>query len=164
MHPLILILASVFIVSLLSFTGIFFVALRKNVLERIILILVAFASGSLLGGAFLHLLPEAYENCACNTTFVMVLLGILLFFVMEKILYWRHCHREGCEEHAFTYLSLIGDGVHNFIDGLIIASGFMAGTPLGITTTAAIVFHEIPQEIGDFGILIHGGFSRKKAL
>jgi len=164
MHPLILILVSVFIVSLLSLTGIFFVALRKSVLERIVLILVAFASGSLLGGAFLHLLPEAYKGCACTATFVMVLLGILLFFVMEKVLYWRHCHREGCEEHAFTYLILIGDGVHNFIDGLIIASGFMAGIPLGITTTAAIVFHEIPQEIGDFGVLIHGGFSRKKAL
>lgn len=164
MHLLILILISVFIVSLFSLVGIFFISLKKKLLEKTVLILVAFASGALLGGAFLHLLPEAYEECACNTVFVMVLLGIILFFLTEKILHWRHCHDGKCDVHTFTYLNLIGDGVHNFIDGLIIAAAFIGGIPLGITTTLAIIFHEIPQEIGDFGVLIYGGFAKKKAL
>ncbi len=164
MYLLILILIAVFIVSLMSLTGILFISLKKKILDKILLILVAFASGALLGGAFLHLLPEAYEECACQLVFVMVLFGILFFFLMEKLLYWRHCHEGKCDVHAFTYLNLIGDGFHNFIDGLIIAAGFLASIPLGITTTLAILFHEIPQEIGDFGVLIYGGFSKKKAL
>ena len=164
MHLLIPIIIAVFIVSLMSLIGIFFISLKKKLLNKILLILVAFASGALLGGAFLHLLPEAYEECACQMVFVMVLLGIIFFFLMEKLLYWRHCHKGKCDVHAFTYLNLIGDGFHNFIDGLIIAAGFLASIPLGITTTLAIIFHEIPQEIGDFGVLIYGGFSKKKAL
>ena len=164
MYLLTLILIAVLIVSLISLIGIFFISLKKKILDKLLLILVAFASGALLGGAFLHLLPEAYEECACQMVFVMVLFGIIFFFLMEKLLYWRHCHKGKCDIHAFTYLNLIGDGIHNFIDGLIIAAGFLGSIPLGITTTLAIIFHEIPQEIGDFGVLVYGGFSRRKAL
>ena len=164
MHLLLIILFSVFIVSLMSLIGIFFISIKHKVLDKIVKYLVAFASGALLGGAFLHLLPEAYESCECQLVFLVVLGGIMLFFIMEKVLYWRHCHKGKCEIHTFTYLNLIGDAVHNFIDGLIIAAAFLGGIPIGITTTLAILFHEIPQEIGDFGVLVYGGFSKKKAL
>jgi len=88
----------------------------------------------------------------------------MVFFSIETFLYWRHCHEEECEVHAFAYVSLIGDTVHNFIDGMIIAATFVAGFELGFVTTLAVIFHEIPQEIGDFGVLIYGGFTRVKAL
>jgi len=120
-----------------------------------------------MGGAFLHLLPEAVE--AAEETmkidvFIFVLIGFILFFIIEKVLHWRHCHKGKCDVHTFTYMNLIGDAIHNFIDGLIMAASFMTSIPLGLTTTIAISSHEIPQEIGDFGVLIYGGFSKKKAL
>jgi zinc and cadmium transporter len=93
-----------------------------------------------------------------------ILFGIVLFFLLEKILHWRHCHKGQCDAHSFTYLNLVGDGVHNFIDGMIVPAAFVADIRLGIATTLAIAAHEIPQEIGDFAVLIYGGFSRSKAL
>jgi zinc and cadmium transporter len=96
--------------------------------------------------------------------FFYVILGIVSFFAMEKFLYWRHCHEEECPIHMFVYLNLVGDGIHNFIDGMIIAATFMLSFSLGFATTLAVIFHEIPQEIGDFGILIYGGLSKRKAL
>ncbi|MFH1399146.1 MAG: ZIP family metal transporter [Candidatus Woesearchaeota archaeon] len=164
MHQLIIIIFAVTLVSLVSLIGILFISFKKKKLESIIISLVALASGALLGGAFLHLIPEAYEACQCEMIFIMVLAGIMLFFLLEKILYWRHCHKDHCDIHAFTYMSLVGDAVHNFIDGTILASAFITSIPLGVTTTLAIITHEIPQEIGDFGVLIHGGFTKKKAL
>jgi len=130
--------------------------------------LVGFSSGTLLGGAFIHLLPESIEINAA-TAFYYVIIGIISFFVLEKFLYWRHCHEEECPVHTFVYLNLLGDGVHNFIDGMIIAAtyviSFASGNyQLGLATTLAVIFHEIPQEIGDFGVLVYGGLSRKKAL
>jgi len=111
------------------------------------------------------LLPEAVGLISPPvTTFYFVILGIMVFFSIETFLYWRHCHEEECEVHAFAYVSLIGDTVHNFIDGMIIAATFVAGFELGFVTTLAVIFHEIPQEIGDFGVLIYGGFTRVKAL
>lgn len=156
-----LIMLSVFAVSLLSLLGVLFLAVKEDVLERILLALVALASGALLGGAFLHLLPESAE---LGTTFDYVLLGIVIFFVVERFLHWRHCHDGKCEIHSFAYMNLIGDGVHNFMDGLIIASSYLVSIPLGIASTIAIIFHEIPQEIGDFGVLVYGGFSKARAL
>lgn len=164
MHILTAILASVFIVSIISLIGILSLMLREGLLERILFILIAFAAGALLGAAFLDLVPEAMGRSQGANVFGYVLFGILSFFVLERFIFWRHCHDGKCDVHTFTYLNLLGDGIHNFIDGMVIAAAFLTNVPLGIVTTAAIIFHEIPQEIGDFGILVYGGFSRFKAL
>ena len=157
------ILLSTILVSLISFTGIVTLSLKKDFIKKIMLILVAFAAGSMLGAAFFDMLPEAFEIFGENT-FLYVLLGILIFFIVERYIHWHHCHEEHVEVQPFTYLNLIGDGVHNFIDGAIIAASFLTNPHLGIVSTIAIASHEIPQEIGDFGILIHGGMNRRKAL
>lgn len=126
--------------------------------------MISFSAGALIGGAFLHLLPESVEQCGQANAYLLVIIGFILFFILEKYLHWRHCHEGKCDIHAFTYLNLVGDGVHNFIDGLIIGSSFVVNIHFGLATTAAIILHEIPQEIGDFGVLIYGGFSKLKAL
>ncbi|MFA5381739.1 MAG: ZIP family metal transporter [Candidatus Micrarchaeia archaeon] len=156
-------ISAAFIVSLLSFIGVITLSLNEDKLKKILILLVAFSAGALMGGAFLHLLPEALEVSSCDP-FFCVLIGFSLFFLIEKFLFWHHCHEHECEVHSFTYMSLIGDGVHNFIDGLIIVAGFIVSVPFGITTTIAIIAHEIPQEIGDFAILLYGGWKKKKAL
>jgi len=158
------IITSTLVISLLSLLGIISLAIKETLLQRILLLFVGFSAGALAGGAFLHLLPEALEEMPASNTFIYTLLGFCLFFLLERILYWRHCHEGHCDIHAFTYLNLYGDALHNFIDGLVIAGSFMGGIPLGIATTIAVAFHEIPQEIGDFGVLIYGGFSKYKAL
>jgi len=157
------ILGSVVAVSLIAFVGIVFVGFNEEFLRRILVALVGFASGSLLGGAFLHLFPESLEESG-NVALYYALFGIVAFFFMEKFLYWRHCHEENCPIHMFVYLNLIGDGLHNLIDGAIIAATFLISYELGIATTLAVVFHEIPQEIGDFGILVYGGLGKRRAL
>jgi zinc and cadmium transporter len=161
------ILASTLLVSGISLIGIFFLSMSENLFRKLLLLLVSFASGTLLGGAFLHLIPEALlsEDLSFKSEnmFVVILAGILVFFLLEKFL-WRHCHERECPVHVFAYLSLLGDGIHNFIDGIILASSFLISVPLGLATTLAVVSHEIPQEIGDFGILVYGGFSKVKAL
>jgi len=166
MADLTVILISVTIVSLISLIGILFIGLRETLLRRIITVLVGFSCGALIGGAFIHMLPEALENMgqACESIFYYVITGIVVFFVMEKFLYWRHCHERECPIHAFVYLNLVGDGVHNFIDGMVIAGSFLASYSLGMATTLGVVFHEIPQEIGDFGVLVYGGLTKRKAL
>lgn len=155
------------LVSGISLVGIFFLAMSENLFKKLLLMLVSFASGTLLGGAFLHLIPEALLSNAgvveSENLFFTILAGILTFFLLEKFL-WRHCHERECPIHVFAYLSLLGDGVHNFIDGVIMATSFMVNIPLGLATTFAVVTHEIPQEIGDFGILVYGGLSKAKAL
>jgi zinc and cadmium transporter len=160
-------IASVLIVSIISFIGIFTISVKEDKLERILLYLVAFSAGGLLGGAFIHLMPEAVSESGF-TAYIssFVLAGIITFFILEKIIHWRHCHIPTSKEHPhpFAYMNLAGDSVHNFIDGLIIGGSYLVGIPLGIATTFAVVLHEIPQEIGDFGVLLHGGFTRKKAL
>jgi zinc and cadmium transporter len=159
---LLLILASVTAVSLVSFIGVFFIGLKEAVLGKILMALVGFASGSLIGAVFFDLIPEAAESG--QAIWLYVVAGILIFFVMEKFLYWRHCHEGKCEVHNFAYLNIIGDGTHNFIDGMLIAAGFLTSASLGYTTTLAVMFHEIPQELGDYGVLLYGGFGTKKAL
>lgn len=161
---LVYILIATSLVSLISLVGIFTFGIKSSFFEKILVLLVGFAAGSLIGDAFLHLMPEALEECACDLVFVYALIGFTAFFLMERYFYWRHCHEGVCDVHTFTYLNLIGDGVHNFIDGLIIAASFIGGTKLGVVTTLAVIFHEVPQEIGDFGILIYGGFSKNRAL
>ena len=163
MADLIVILASVTVVSLVAFIGILFIGLKEVFLRRILMALVGFASGSLIGGAFIHLLPESLEGTG-HAIFYYVIVGIVFFFIMEKFLYWRHCHEGKCPIHIFAYLNLIGDGIHNFIDGMIIAASFIISYDLGTATTLAVIFHEIPQEIGDFGVLIYGGIGKRKAI
>jgi zinc and cadmium transporter len=155
---------STFIISIISFIGIFTLALKDKLLDKIVLLLVSLSAGALMGGAFLHLLPESVELNEGLDVFLFVLVGFALFFLIEKVLHWRHCHKGECKVHTFTYMNLIGDSIHNFIDGLIMATSFVISIPLGLTTTMAIALHEIPQEIGDFGVLIYGGFTKKKAL
>ncbi len=164
MKTLFIILLATIIVSLISFIGVFTLSLKKKKLEKIILFLVSVAAGTLAGNAFFHLIPESLEKINTNLVFILVLIGISIFLFIEKVLHLHHCHKGGCTIHTFAYLTLIGDSVHNFIDGLIIAASFIINIPLGIATTIAIFSHEIPQEIGDFAILIHGGFSTSKAL
>ena len=165
MNDLVAILASVTVVSLISFVGVIFIGLKESLLRRIVMALVGFASGTLLGGAFFDLLPEAVNMINPPITiFYFVTLGIIVFFCIEKFLYWRHCHEEECQVHTFAYISLVGDGVHNFIDGMIIAATFVLSFELGFITTLAVISHEIPQEIGDFGVLIYSGLGKRKAL
>ncbi|MBN2058194.1 MAG: ZIP family metal transporter [Candidatus Saganbacteria bacterium] len=158
---------SVLIVSLISFVGVLGLALRKNLLQNILHLLVSLSAGALMGGVFFHLIPEASEKIGFSVNLaVYILSGILLFFMLEKLICWRHCHIVTSEEHPhpFAFMNLIGDALHNFIDGMIIAGTYLVSIPLGISTTLAVIFHEIPQEIGDFGVLVHGGFGRLKAL
>ena len=152
-------------VSLISLLGIVSLLLKEKFLNSILILLVGLGAGGMIGGAFLHLLPEALEKTTDSFwVFIFVIFGFVCFFILEKFLYWRHCHKGKCEVHAFTYLNLIGDGVHNFIDGLIIGASFVVDIKVGMVTTLAIILHEVPQELGDFGVLLYGGFSKSKAL
>jgi len=137
--------------------------------------LVSYAIGALLGAAFLELLPHAFEGAtSVRSVAATVLGGILIFFVLEKLVLWRHCHVEDCEVHDHHadphdhgrsgMLILIGDSFHNFVDGILIAAAFMESTQLGIVTALAVIAHEIPQEVGDFLILLHSGYSRMRAF
>ncbi|MBI4448707.1 ZIP family metal transporter [Candidatus Woesearchaeota archaeon] len=160
----------VFIISLISFVGIFTLSMRQEQIRRILFYIVSFAAGSLLGAAFLDLLPEALETGGRESVFALLLIGILTSFVIEKFLFHYHCHHHG-KQHKDHYhikpvgfLNLIGDGVHNFIDGIVVAGSFFAGPHVGISTSIAIIAHEIPQEISDFGVLLHAGFTRARAL
>jgi len=157
------IIISTVLVSLISLVGVFSISLNKKTFSKIIILLVALSAGALMGGAFIHLIPEAVE-LGNENVYLYILSGIVLFFIFEKALWWRHCHKEHCEVHTFAYMNLIGEALHNFIDGLIIAAGFLANSSLGIVTVIATAMHEIPQEMGDFGVLIHGGFTKKKAI
>ncbi len=166
-NPWLATILSVFVVSLIAFVGILFLVIKKQLLEKIIFFLVSFAAGGLLGGAFIHLLPEAIKELGVGFNFSFsVLVGILSFFVLEKFIFWRHCHIPTSKKHPhpLVFMNLIGDAFHNFIDGVVIAAGFLVSFPLGIATSLAVVLHEIPQEIGDFSVLVYGGFSKKKAL
>ncbi len=160
-------LISVLIVSLVSLIGIFALRLESRKFKDKLLYLVSFAAGALFGDALIHLLPEAVEEYGFSLQIsIYLILGIITFFIVEKFIHWRHCHIPYSKNHThpFAIMNLIGDGIHNFIDGLIIASSYILSIPLGIATTLAVILHEIPQEIGDFSILIHGGFKRGKAL
>jgi zinc and cadmium transporter len=160
-------LTSVIVISAISLTGVLVLWLKDQQLKKILLYLVSFSVGGLFGDAFIHLIPEAIEESGFGTSIsLLILLGILFSFVVEKFLQWRHCHIPTSSEHphSFAYMNLFGDAVHNLIDGLIVGGSYLASIPIGISTTLAVIFHEIPQELGDFGVLIHGGFSKKKAV
>jgi zinc and cadmium transporter len=151
----------------MGFAGVLTLSFKGKTLHKLILFLVSFSAGALFGDAFIHLLPEAATNNGLTPIISLSLLaGIIFFFVLEKIICWRHCHIETSTDHPhpFAWMNLIGDGFHNFIDGMIIAGSYLASFELGLATTIAVVLHEIPQEIGDYGVLVHGGFDRLRAL
>jgi zinc and cadmium transporter len=164
MMTLLAIVGSTFMIACCVFFGAFFMFFKNDTLNHIVIFLVSLSAGAMMGGAFLHLLPEALEMVDAETAFKTFLCAFVMFFLIEKILHWRHCHQGDCTVHPFGYMNLIGDGIHNFIDGLVLASTFMIDIRLGITTTLAVALHEIPQEIGDYGVLVHSGFKKSTAL
>ena len=151
-------------------------ALALNARESWVPVLISYAVGTLLGAVFLELLPQAFERAdSLEGMAVTILAGILLFFVLEKLVLWRHCHIEQCEAHdpplaphhdygRSGMMIMIGDTIHNFVDGVLIAAAFLADHQLGIVTAIAIIAHEIPQEVGDFVILLHSGYSKGRAF
>jgi zinc and cadmium transporter len=160
-------LVSVLIVSLMSLIGVITLAIKSKYLKKILLLLVSFSAGALFGGAFLDLIPEALDSFKSKTAVgLLILSGIVFFFVLEKFIHWRHCHIPTCKghPHPMAINNMIGDSFHNFIDGLVIGSSYLVSFNVGLTTTLAVILHEIPQEMGDFGVLIYGGFKKIKAL
>ena len=164
-------LVSVIIVSLISLIGVVTLYFKKKDLNKILLFLVSLSVGTLLGGAFLHLLPEAVEHEGFTLLISFaVLAGIVIFFLIEKLVHMHHRtipeSQKRAHHHAYHLgvMNILGDAVHNFTDGLIIAVSYLINIPLGIATTIAVIFHEVPQEIADYGILLYSGMSRKKAL
>ena len=160
-------IGSVLAVSLVSLVGVTTLGLGISRLRRLLLILVSLSVGSLFGSAFFHLLPESYAlNDSPQAVALWTLGGLLLFFVLEKFIHWRHCHVPASQDHPHpvVFMNFVGDALHNFIDGALIAAAYVVSIPTGVTTTAAVLAHEVPQEIGDFGTLVWGGLSVKKAL
>ncbi|MCI0542141.1 ZIP family metal transporter [bacterium] len=168
-NTFIYIFASVLLVSAVSFVGIFALSREERLLRKYIFVLVSIAIGAFLGDAFFHLLPESFEVLPSASVGALVISGMLVFFMLERALHWHHRHSPESEHehehlHPVGRLILVSDGVHNFLDGVIIAASFLAGPSVGIATTIAVIFHEIPQEIGDFGVLIHAGYAKRRAL
>ena len=160
-------LLSVSVVSLLSLVGAGSLLLKRELSKKQVLYLVSFSVGGLLGGAFFHLIPEAIEiNGEVLRVSTWLLAGIFTSYILEMVLKWRHCHIPTSDEHphSFAYINLVGDGMHNMIDGIIIGGAYLTSTSLGVATTIAVCLHEIPQEIGDFGVLIYAGMRRRRAL
>ena len=170
MDTLFYILASTIIVSLISFIGALMLYLNDKFLQKILVILISLSAGALIGDAFFHLIPESLELTGFDEnlmffSFLYLILGFCIFFVLEQFIHWHHHHKgEHSEVRPFSYLILLSDGVHNFIDGLIIATSFGVNPTVGIATTIAVIVHEIPQELGDFGALVYSGFKKGRAL
>jgi zinc and cadmium transporter len=171
MNTIIFASLAVLAISLISLIGVFALSLKKELIQRGITVLISLAAGALLGDAFIHLLPEALEESGGNVFVPLsVLLGILAFFFIEKFLSWHHSHGdvEFSPEHNHVHpvgpLVVISDALHNFIDGVAIGAAFLINPAAGIATTIAVALHEIPQEVADFGMLIHAGYSKTKAL
>jgi zinc and cadmium transporter len=139
--------------------------LPPSVRSRLVPWLVSYAVGALLGVALIELLPQALATLSARRVFATLLGGILTFFVLEKLAIWRHCHTDACEVHdARGPLVLIGDAAHNFMDGAVIGAAVFTSVPVAISTAVAVLAHEIPHEVGDFAILLHAGYSRRRAL
>lgn len=164
MSVLPLILAATIANSLVALVGAITLGWSAKTLGRILHVLVGFSAGALLAGAFFHLIAESLEEMPAMDSFYLVFAGFILFFVLERFLHWHHCHEGKCDVHSFSYLILFGDALHNFIDGLIIAASFLVDAGIGFVATLAVISHELPQELGNYGVLVYGGFERKKAL
>lgn len=148
-----------------SFIGVLAISLNQQFLNKILLSLVSLSAGTMLAAALLHLLPESVAILGNTLPFQITLLSFIAFFLLERFLHWRHCHdKDHLEKHTMGTMNLIADAIHNFLDGVLIAASFASGAGLGLVATLAIAMHEIPQEIGDFGVLLHSGFTKKRAL
>ena len=186
----------IFFIGCLSLVGLFMISIREKTLDNVLFILVAFATGTIFATALFDLIPESLHHLEeinaggagldQSLMFIFIIIGFVMFFILERFIYWFHGHAHEKEEKLVCYdkmtegnnisiieepkiknfalLNLIGDGLHNFLDGIIIMIGFISGIGNGVIITLAVAFHEFPQEIGDFGILVYGGFSKKKAL
>ena len=186
----------IFFIGSLSLVGLFMITIKEKILDNILFVLVAFGTGTILATALFSLIPEALHhleelnaeggNLNESSLFIIVIVGFIVFFIIERFIYWFHGHAHEKENQfvcydnksgafdgqleergkvkSFVILNLLGDGLHNFLDGIIIMVGFLGGLTTGIIVTLAVLFHELPQEIGDFGILLYGGFTKKKAL
>lgn len=160
-------IASVLIISLVSLVGIAYLGFTAKRLENVLIYLVSFAAGTMFGDVFLHLLPETVEEQGFTAAVSLsIFAGLLMFFVVEKFVHWRHCHLPITEDHVHPVakMNLFGDIVHNLLDGVIVGASYLVSLPVGIATTIAVVIHEVPQEMADFGVLLHGGYTRMKAL
>lgn len=167
MHTLIWILLMTALDGLLALLGAVTLIFKGKTLDKVLFSLVAFSAGTMIGGALLHLLPEAFESKIFDIDAAMLIFitGFSAFFLIERVLHWHHCHAEGkCEVHEYSYLILFGDGIHNLIDGLVIAAAFITDISLGFITSFLVMAHEVPQEIGNFAVLLHAGMKKKKAL
>ena len=156
-------------ISLISFIGVLVLVFKDWLLKKILLWLVAFSAGSLIAGAFFHMIPEAIDNLGNNSAvYFWIIAGFSIFFLLEQFIHWHHCHNLECQHEEYTkpvaYLILVADALHNFIDGLAIAGAFIVDIRIGIITLIVIATHEIPQELGDFGVFIHSGWKKSRAL
>jgi zinc and cadmium transporter len=161
------ILASVALVSLLSLIGVVSFAFKIQSMQRLLLLLVSFAAGALLGDAFIHLIPEAFASAGLSNLQVslLILFGILVFFILEKAIHYHQCPNGECDhKETLGVMNLAGSTLHNFIDGVVVAGSYLVSIPLGVSTTLAVLLHEIPHEFSDFAILLHAGYSKKRAL
>jgi len=151
--------------GLTGLIGVFSLWIKDKLLNKLLMILVAFSAGALLSGAFFHLLAESLASLPAMLVFAYMMTGFIIFFIVERFLHWHHCHKgEKCAVHPVSYLVLIGDGIHNLIDGIIIGASFLVSVHFGIITTMLILAHEIPQELGNFAVLVYSGFGKTKAL
>lgn len=161
-------LLSTLVVSAISLIGVVFFAVKSNYLQKILLLPICFSVGALLGNSFFHLIPESYSHIeSAHTTSWLIVGGFMLFFLLEQLL---HTHQSAPDSHhtarpkPYGYLSLYADGIHNFTDGILIGAAWMFSSEMGVATTMAVILHEIPQEVSDFGILLKAGFSKRRAL
>ena len=165
MNGLIATIVATVLDSLVGLVGIFSLYVSEEKLEEIVQWLVAFAAGAMLAGALVHMIPKAMVALRYKWTGEVAILGFLTFFVLERFLHWHHCHETGpCEVHPVTTLTIVGDSLHNFIDGLVIAAAFLTDAVTGWITTLLIIAHEVPQELGNFSVLLFGGYKKEKAI
>ena len=161
------IIAATSLVGLISLVGLLFLVLKKDI-HKAAVYFISLASGTMVGTSFYHLIPESLEKSP-DHALAWTGAGIFVFFILEKAMVWRHCHlhqhdHQNVAKPTAAKMAVMGDAAHNFLDGMIIATSFAAGTKIGISVTAAILLHEVPQELGDFAILLHGGFSARRAM
>jgi zinc and cadmium transporter len=151
----------------IAFASLIFVVIlywKEKILNDILLLLVSLSAGAMIGGGFLHLLPEAVEGGQVESVFLFVIIGFIIFYITEKVLHCQQSYKNGEDAHTFHYMTIIGSAIHIFIDGIIIAASFVISTRIGVITFLMVISHEIPKKVGEFAVLVYGGFKKKKAL